>query len=424
MCATGIILLTGCASIPGYIFVNVDTTVGDPFLIYSQNENTMMSVGSHVFLSRISDQRVALTYWPGHEVRSVPLPNPWPMYSDDLGESWTYGNPYTWVGDYDFPNLPDYIEAGKKPAYFFKGFFFSEARFEDGYRVAFTRHAKGPRFEFYRIASEDDGITWSLPDKIALPVPEQLASGALLNCESPAVMVGESMYIVGGHRNKYGRDGKYHTLMFRSDDRGRSFVFHSIVVSPEDVKYGKAPIGGGEPALLALSSNEFICVVRTGNRVGTAGISMDAEAEDMLLARSYDRGETWVHRRIPVQGVMPKLLRMSNGILVLATGRPGNRLYFSLDNGRSWGGVVSLVPHGLVMTSGYMDLEEVDDGKLLVVYDLVNAPLDRSFTGDEASSLGSKIGAVLSDVIMGPAETWSTNRYNQIIGRFITVTRR
>ncbi len=71
-------------------------------------------------------------------------------------------------------------------------------------------------------------------------------------------------------------------------------------------------------------------------------------------------------------GVRPKLLLMSNGVLVLAAGRPGNHLYFSDDGGRSWIRSLALTEGG--NSSGYVDIAEVSPGRLLALFDISNAP--------------------------------------------------
>ena len=70
-------------------------------------------------------------------------------------------------------------------------------------------------------------------------------------------------------------------------------------------------------------------------------------------------------------GVYPKLIRMGNGVLVLAFGRCGNNLSFSLDGGRNWGREVALT-YADVKTSGYCDVVEVGPSRLFAVYDLYN----------------------------------------------------
>jgi hypothetical protein len=59
---------------------------------------------------------------------------------------------------------------------------------------------------------------------------------------------------------------------------------------------------------------------------------------------------------------------MSNGVLVLAYGRPGNNLIFSVDDGRHWGRELPLTAAD-VRTSGYVGIAEVSSNRLLAVYD-------------------------------------------------------
>lgn len=70
---------------------------------------------------------------------------------------------------------------------------------------------------------------------------------------------------------------------------------------------------------------------------------------------------------------MPKLYELSNGIIALVFGRPGNNIIFSSNYGRSWGGEVTLSSPG-IKTSGYADVVEVEPGRLLAVYDTFGRP--------------------------------------------------
>ena len=94
----------------------------------------------------------------------------------------------------------------------------------------------------------------------------------------------------------------------------------------------------------------------------------------MLMARSSDGGKTWQKKFLNRPGVIPRLLHMSHEVLVCSFGRPGNNLMFSLDEGRSWGAEMEVTEPDLRST-GYMDIEEVEPGRLLVIYDAYNTTL-------------------------------------------------
>jgi hypothetical protein len=65
--------------------------------------------------------------------------------------------------------------------------------------------------------------------------------------------------------------------------------------------------------------------------------------------------------------VDPDLCLMSNGVLVLSYGRPGNKLLFSLDgNGEAWGYGQNIYSG---RSSGYTGIREISPGRLLMVGD-------------------------------------------------------
>ena len=127
---------------------------------------------------------------------------------------------------------------------------------------------------------------------------------------------------------------------------------------------------------------------------------------DQLLARSYssDEGKTWSPiDRLPAWGVLPDVKRLSNGALVISTGRPGLFIWFSTDpRGEHWQPFDIMAHHNAEMdgahqispgkyglepvtrdqyytvhhnfdqsdqTTSYTSMLEVEPGRLLVVYD-------------------------------------------------------
>ena len=140
-----------------------------------------------------------------------------------------------------------------------------------------------------------------------------------------------------------------------------------------------------------------------------------------LLHPLQDGGKTWsAPESLPVEGVMPILVLMSNGILALATGRPDNVLCLSTDRGHTWmkhiviqewagvendrGEIVRRDhphvpadnPH--LHSTGYNGLAEVEPGKLLFVYD--------TFSRDEHQ----------------PDRWLQRHGYGKIFGRYIAVS--
>lgn len=157
---------------------------------------------------------------------------------------------------------------------------------------------------------------------------------------------------------------------FQSLDHGRSFRKLSIIATHEQARWGDE--GPCEPAIATMPNGDLLCIMRTGDNKlqGT-----HYAAFPMLEARSQDGGRTWKLKKMSISGVMPKLVVMRNGVAVLATGRPGNMLYFSTDNGHSWCRELAITPAD-ILTSGYIDILETAPNRLLAVYDIYNSPLE------------------------------------------------
>ena len=158
------------------------------------------------------------------------------------------------------------------------------------------------------------------------------------------------------------------TILTSSEDGGQTYSQRSVVATKKDASWGNE--GPCEPSMALLKNGELLVVMRTGSR-GFASFSGTTKAGQFLFARSSDGGYTWKTKWSSIPGVMPKLLQMSNGILVLAFGRPGNNLIFSSDNGHSWWGEIGLTPPD-VKTSGYCAIAEVASNRLFVAYDVFN----------------------------------------------------
>ena len=120
-----------------------------------------------------------------------------------------------------------------------------------------------------------------------------------------------------------------------------------------------------EPAFEILADSTFICVMRSGSK------------SPMYQTFSSDRGTTWTDPQpITPNGVKPKLLRLKNGVLVLASGRPGVQIRFNLDGtGRQWTEPIDMIafmgPDGKPSfwgTCGYASIIEADDNSFYIVY--------------------------------------------------------
>jgi len=184
-------------------------------------------------------------------------------------------------------------------------------------------------------------------------------------------------------------------VLHTSADRGKSWRWMGVVAYDQE---HSIPIGKSyepsdvdcehencftEPSVVMYPDGEMVCVMRTGS------------FKPLYITRSVDRGKTWEKpSRLNIRGVLPQLLLMSNGLVALATGRPGCTLHFSNDRGRSWGGHISFfeqcdskdpkckhhsgyplhedpnVPSRGMTSGNVASLVEVAPGKLLYVHDI------------------------------------------------------
>ena len=178
----------------------------------------------------------------------------------------------------------------------------------------------------------------------------------------------------------YGRVGSltglYESCIFKSDDNGRQFHYLARIAGPDDVAQWVKKSGyhgPAEPGMVDLGGKELLCLMRLGAKGGAS--------LPLLQARSKDGGATWEKDELLVDGVMPAIARLDNGVLAATLGRPGSVLMFSADKGRTWGKEITLVPPD-IRTSGYVDMLEVSPNRLLVVYDTFDQPIERFWLWD------------------------------------------
>lgn len=143
-------------------------------------------------------------------------------------------------------------------------------------------------------------------------------------------------------------------LLMVSRDNGRSFQKRSVLASGHVY----------EPMLAETGAGELVCVIR----------GADQEQRPMLITHSRDHGWNWEEPR-PLfdYGVFPNLVRLGNGVLLLAFGRPGVWVSASLDGGgRHWTGPTPVIDgdaRGLMAaTCGYTNLLPLGDDEALLVY--------------------------------------------------------
>jgi len=136
-------------------------------------------------------------------------------------------------------------------------------------------------------------------------------------------------------------DAKSGVFFYRSADGGHSWQVQGRIPYQPDLvadPKGDKRMGYTEPAFEILEDGSFLCVMRTSDGVGIG---------PMYASHSKDLGKTWSKPEvIAANGVLPRLLLMKNGVVVLASGRPGVQLRFS-KNGedKTWTDPFEMLPY-------------------------------------------------------------------------------
>ena len=160
---------------------------------------------------------------------------------------------------------------------------------------------------------------------------------------------------------------------YRSVDNGATWVYQSHIPYQPDLEADpkgdqREVFGFTEPAIEVLDNGDIICVMRSSeqNNLGPLYESI-----------SWDKGKTWSKPQpVSPNGVQPRLLKLKNGVLVLASGRPGVQVRFSLDgSGREWTNPIDMLPfmnangtYTRDVSCGYASLLESGKDSFYMVY--------------------------------------------------------
>jgi hypothetical protein len=162
-------------------------------------------------------------------------------------------------------------------------------------------------------------------------------------------------------------DPKCGVFFYRSTDAGRSWKVQGRIPYQPDLTAdpkGAERAGFTEPAFEILADGTFLCVARTTDGIGIG---------PMYASRSGGMGRTWSRPEvIAPSGVLPRLLRLANGVLVLSSGRPGVQLRFCADGqGDTWTEPVELLPYANEkdqVSCGYTALLASGPDRFLIIY--------------------------------------------------------
>ena len=157
----------------------------------------------------------------------------------------------------------------------------------------------------------------------------------------------------------------YSTWCIISRDGGKTFSYLSSIA---DVKTYPIPDinaeGYCETDIYYFGGGHIVAVLRTGGH---------EVYSPLYCSHSYDSGKTWgAPYEINGWGVLPKLLRVSDGRLVLLSGHIHTFIMFSEDEGVSWSEPFIIEPcdgKWVNSPSGYNTAFESAPGELTVIYD-------------------------------------------------------
>ena len=155
---------------------------------------------------------------------------------------------------------------------------------------------------------------------------------------------------------------------YRSTDDGLSWdIIGRIPCEADGILDKRGDNEFDEPTFEVLPDSTFICVMRSGS------------TSPMYKTFSYDKGYSWTKPEpFTPNGVNPKLMRLGNNVLVLASGRPGVQLRFSLDgDGKTWTEPIEMLPFSyssfnkdmaFEATCGYANIIADGENSFYIVY--------------------------------------------------------
>ncbi|HEY8689117.1 MAG TPA: sialidase family protein [Chitinophagaceae bacterium] len=175
----------------------------------------------------------------------------------------------------------------------------------------------------------------------------------------------------GFYLNEKGGVDPSGVLFYRSTDEGHTWKLQGripyqpdLITDPTGDK--RLSFGFTEPAFEILSDGTFLCVMRTTDNF--------VSNSPMYFSRSTDLGVKWTKpQTFTKAGVLPRLLQLDNGVIVLASGRPGVQLRFCTDNkGQGWTDPFEMLPFknekDPAVSCGYTGLLATGPNSFLLIY--------------------------------------------------------
>lgn len=201
--------------------------------------------------------------------------------------------------------------------------------------IRISRVSKGAGFAQIEHAWLDDPFALRYSIRSIFPIVwwgnlNLLKDGSILAVVYPGNMLREDGSV----------DPHWHVFSYRSTDFGRTWKIQGRILYQPDLKadpVGNQRDGFSEPTSIVLDDGSILCILRTTDGVGIG---------PMYATRSNDMGNTWTKPRvIAPNGVLPRLLKLQNNVLVLSSGRPGVQLRFCVDGkGAKWTEPLDIVP--------------------------------------------------------------------------------
>lgn len=164
--------------------------------------------------------------------------------------------------------------------------------------------------------------------------------------------------------------------LVQSSDNGQTWTYRSTIAANDGTLFHTdgSEIYFAEPSLQLAADGSLLSIMRTVSNM------------PLYQTRSYDQGLTWSKPELLpgidpslARSIYPQTLLLDNGVLVLTTGRPNNKLLFSLDgSGYKWEyAVTTVAPAPPATTTGNTSISRIGVNKILQVGDhgfIHNAP--------------------------------------------------